>query len=118
MNLDLSLMACLFREAFDWRLTINEKRHENDKSNMKYFHIYSWNQLSYLFSTKSNSSITTSYIYKTIPQFYEFTAKVYLVDKDRYQTIGYIVSNTDRILTIEIINQEDDIESIDIYTLM
>ena len=67
MNLDLSLIACLFREAFDQRLTINEKQHKNNKSKMKYFHIYSWNQLSYLFSTESNSSITTSYAHKTIP---------------------------------------------------
>ena len=85
---------------------------------MKYFHIYSWNQLSYLFSTESNSSITTSYAHKTILRFHEFTAKVYLVDRDGYQTISYVMSNTDRILIIEMINQEDDIESTDTCTPM
>ena len=111
-------MAYLFGEVFNRRLTTNEKQYKNDKLNLKYFHIYSQNWLSYLFSTESNSSITTSYIYKTIPQFYEFTAKVYLVNRDGYQTISYIMSNTNRILTIKMINQENNIESIDICALM
>ena len=114
LNLDLSLISYLFRKNLNQRFNKDEKQHKNKDSNVKYFYIYSRNRLSYLFSTDGNSSITTTYTYKTIPYFYEFFAKVYLVDRDENQSIRYVVDENENTLIIEIINDDDDIESITI----
>ena len=99
MNLDLSLMT-LFGEKNNRRFKEQEKRRKKNESNVKCFHVYSRNTLSYLFGTDRNTSITASYTCKKNPRFQEFVAKVHLVHRDGCKDIGCVVDDDDATLNV------------------
>ena len=99
MNLDLSLIACVFGHSFDQMLNDEEKTHEKE-SNAKIYHIFSRNRLAF-FNTNGNAGMTKSHTCKTIPRFHEFVAKSRLADADGCQAIGCAVSNSDAMLNVE-----------------
>ena len=78
MNLDLSLIACLFGHSLDQRFDDEEKQHEKE-SNAKCDHVFTRNRLSFLVSTNGNEGTTKSHTHRAILRFHEFIDKSCLV---------------------------------------
>ena len=104
-------MAYWFGKSFNRRSNHGEKRHQKE-SNVKKYHTCTRNRLKFLFSTDRNSIIAVSCTHTKITRYYDFVAKVTLVDADGCQAFVYVVRNSNTMLNMKIANDDDDVMSI------
>lgn len=92
-----------------WRR--GEKVYNKDRK-VKYYHVHWRNRVTTMFSSGNSKDITTSYSHKNIHWRHWFYPKVNLVHNDGTQTAGYVIDNSNDILSVEITDDNDNIIAI------